>query len=33
VTKPDEIKFNGKNVKVNYNKTAYTIKVGTNLSY
>jgi hypothetical protein len=32
VTEPDEVLFNNKNVKVNYNKTAHTIRIGTNLS-
>jgi len=31
VTKPDEVLFNGKNVEVYYNKSAHTIRVGTNL--
>jgi hypothetical protein len=32
VTKPDEVLFNGKNVEIYYNKTAHTIRIGTNLS-
>ncbi len=32
VAEPEKVLFNGKNVEVNYNKTAHTIRVGTNLS-